>query len=265
MKVKNLLLLPLLSIFISCGSDYDDNLDSNPFSLSLANGNYWVYNVQSDVNQTRDSLYIANDTVINAKTYKKFKTKNLPTGFYSSSLNNNGVTYNNGRMFLTGSLNLASNQNLPINLDLSVSDLVIFNKDAVNNQPLNAAPVTGDIQETFQGVPVDIHYELNTFGGGTLASFTKPDDNEVYNNVKITRVTLKLTISATYSGVTFPNILTDSEVLVSNLYIAEGIGMIYSNTDITVNLNSLVASALNIPTSSTQNQQEFLETYMVIN
>lgn len=263
MKAKNLLLLPLLSLFISCGSDFDDNIDSNPFTLSLEDGNYWVYNVQTDVNQSRDSLYVANDTVINSKTYKKFKTENPPTGFYSSALNNNGVIYNNGKMYLTGGLNLASNQNLPINLDVSVSDLVIFNKDAVNNQPLNVAPVTGDIQQTIQGYPIDIHYELNTYGGGTLATFTKPDDNEVYNNVKITRVTLDLTIST--ASLPISNFLTNPEVLVSNLYIAEGIGMIYSNTDISINLDSFVAGALGIPASSTQNQQEFLDSYMVGN
>ncbi|MEZ4788015.1 MAG: hypothetical protein R2790_09090, partial [Flavobacterium haoranii] len=107
------------------------------------------------------------------------------------------------------------------------------------------------------------HYELNTYGGGTLATFTKPDNNEVYNNVKITRVTLDLTIST--ASLPISNFLTDPEVLVANLYIAEGIGMIYSNTDISINLDSFVAGALGIPASSTQNQQEFLDSYMVGN
>lgn len=262
------LLKPLLSFFIalsiiSCSSSDDSSSNTNvPFNLPLSDGNFWTYDVVGQNGNSRDSLYVANDTLINGKTYKKFKTEQLPSGFYSSSLNNNGVIYENGKLLLTGDLDLASGQALPVNLDLSVIDFVIFDKNANNGAALNSNPKTGNIQQTYNGIPLNINYDLNTYAGETLQSFTSPDGT-TYNNVKVTQVKLNMTISATYAGVTIPNILTNPQVMVSTVYTADGIGMVYTNTDITVNLNSLVATQLGVDPNSTQNQQEFLDTYQV--
>ena len=102
-------------------------------------------------------LCIFGNIVLNTKTYKKFQTRDdVATGFYSSSLRNNGVRKSNSKLLLSGDLSLASGQNLPINFDLSLDDFVIFNSNASNNQALNSSAVTGIIEETYNGFPLTI-------------------------------------------------------------------------------------------------------------
>ena len=90
---KNHYLLIILSFFIlSCSSDDDSSMPSTVNNaIPLTVGNYWLYDVNMTNISVRDSLYTANDTVINNNTYKKFKTKSFPFGFYSNSLRGNGL------------------------------------------------------------------------------------------------------------------------------------------------------------------------------
>ncbi|WP_288985071.1 hypothetical protein [uncultured Flavobacterium sp.] len=259
---KSAFLVTLLTsiLFISCSSD-DSGTGSN-FETPLTIGNYWTYDVEGQAGITRDSLYISNDTVIGSNTYKKFKTENnIATGFYSSALRNNGVRESNGKLKLSGDLSLAAGQTLPIAVDLTLSDFVIFNKNASNNQSLNSSPKTGTIQQTVSGYPLNINYSLQSYGGETLTSFTSPN-GDVYTDVKTTKIKLNVEITTTISG--FPiTALAAQDVLVSKQYLADGIGVVYTNTITSYSLNSLVATQLGIPATSSQTQEEFLDTYLV--
>ncbi len=259
---KTALLTTLLTsiLFISCSSD-ESGTGSN-FETPLTIGNYWTYDVEGQAGITRDSLYISNDTVIGSNTYKKFKTENdIATGFYSSALRNNGVRVSDDKLKLSGDLSLASGQTLPIAVDLTLSDFVIFNKNASNNQALNSSPKTGTIQQTVSGYPLNINYSLQSYGGETLASFTSPN-GDVYTDVKTTKIKLNVEITTTISG--FPiTALASQDVLVSTQYLADGIGVVYTNTVTSYNLNSLVATQLGVPATNSQTQEEFLDTYLV--
>lgn len=259
---KTALLTTLLTsiLFISCSSD-ESRTGSN-FETPLTIGNYWTYDVEGQAGITRDSLYISNDTVIGSNTYKKFKTENdIATGFYSSALRNNGVRVSDDKLKLSGDLSLASGQTLPIAVDLTLSDFVIFNKNASNNQALNSSPKTGTIQQTVSGYPLNINYSLQSYGGETLASFTSPN-GDVYTDVKTTKIKLNVEITTTISG--FPiTALASQDVLVSTQYLADGIGVVYTNTVTSYNLNSLVATQLGVPSTNSQTQEEFLDTYLV--
>ncbi|HLO72643.1 MAG TPA: hypothetical protein VK164_01790 [Flavobacterium sp.] len=259
---KTALLTTLLTsiLFISCSSD-ESGTGSN-FETPLTIGNYWTYDVEGQAGITRDSLYISNDTVIGSNTYKKFKTENdITTGFYSSALRNNGVRVSDDKLKLSGDLSLASGQTLPIAVDLTLSDFVIFNKNASNNQALNSSPKTGTIQQTVSGYPLNINYSLQSYGGETLASFTSPN-GDVYTDVKTTKIKLNVEITTTISG--FPiTALASQDVLVSTQYLADGIGVVYTNTVTSYSLNSLVATQLGVPATNSQTQEEFLDTYLV--
>lgn len=259
---KTALLTTLLTsiLFISCSSD-ESGTGSN-FETPLTIRNYWTYDVEGQAGITRDSLYISNDTVIGSNTYKKFKTENdIATGFYSSALRNNGVRVSDDKLKLSGDLSLASGQTLPIAVDLTLSDFVIFNKNASNNQALNSSPKTGTIQQTVSGYPLNINYSLQSYGGETLASFTSPN-GDVYTDVKTTKIKLNVEITTTISG--FPiTALASQDVLVSTQYLADGIGVVYTNTVTSYNLNSLVATQLGVPATNSQTQEEFLDTYLV--
>jgi hypothetical protein len=264
MKKYYFFVLAVMSIVSSCSNDTDDTTAPSNFSTPLKVGNFWTYDVKNGTIFTRDSLYISNDIVIDSKTYKKFNTKNpVASGFYSSSLRNNALRQEDGKLYLTGDLTLNMAANLPFDVDLSVSDFIIFYKDAANNQPLNAVPKSGTINETFNNFPLEIKYSLQVFGGETFTSFTSPDGT-VYSNVKSIQVRLNVGITTVFPG--FPvtiTALTPQDVVVSTQYFADGIGMVYAKTITSYSVDATIANRLGIPPSETQTQEEFLDTYLV--
>ena len=265
MKLTQFLFIGLTGLLFSC-SNSDDNdeelISSTPFNLSLETGDYWNYEVvdSNGKNVNRDSLYISKDTLINGINYKKFETDGIPSGFYSTTLNNNGVRKDGNKLLLTGDFALNAGTSIPVNLDLSVVDFVIFNADATNNQPLNSTPQSGNIQQTVQGVLLDINYELNTYGGEFLSTFEA--NGITFTNVKTSKVKVIMTIAAYYQGIQVSsNILTNNEVLVATQYVAENIGVIYNDTQVNVNLNTQVAALIGAPQNTNQHQNEKLDTY----
>src|SRR5262245_6698602 len=100
MKTNLLLLLASCGLLFSCSSD-DSGGDGNSsgFTIPLETGKYWTYDVTDGTTESRDSLYIKGDSLINNITYKRFEVRNnVATGFYSSSLRNNGVRELNGKL-----------------------------------------------------------------------------------------------------------------------------------------------------------------------
>ena len=154
MKIKFLLSIAVVILLFSCSSSSDSNTETdnspqiNYFPLTLRN--YWKYSVLTNAIIQTDSLYVSNDTTINTKVYKKLKTRNMPIGFFSNSLNKNAVRIEGSKVLLTGSLAFNFGVALPINL--SVSDYVIFNETASNNQDLGS--VSGTINQTVQNYPL---------------------------------------------------------------------------------------------------------------
>lgn len=264
---KFFLALLISSCFFSCSSDDSngDN-DNSSFQIPLTNGSFWTYDVENETENTRDSLYISNDTIINTKTYKKFKTRdNLATGFYSSSLRNNGVRFSDGKLLLSGDLSLAGGADLGLDFDLTLDDFIIFNRNATAGQLLSTK--SGTIEENFDGVPITINYSLKSFGGETFSTYTSPN-GDVYSNVKKVIVKLNVTITSTQTveGLPFPitiNVLTPQDVIVSTQYIASGIGVVYTNTTTSYTINSSIADEFGIPASGSQNQKEFLDDYQI--
>jgi hypothetical protein len=262
MKTKFFIIAITAALFASCSSD-DSSGDNAPITnyLPLTNGNYWAYDVEGQGISNRDSLYVANDTTINSIAYKKIKTQNLPFGFYSNSLRNNGLRKESDAIYMTGDAGLNLGNTLPI--DISLTDLVIFKESATTNQQLGS--VSGSISQDFQGFPLIIDYILKTTALETLPSFTSPD-NTIYTDVKKVKITVNLKVATTISGIPIPiAILNPQDVVVSIQYYAKNIGMVYNNTVISYELVDLSAFGINlpIPQSNTQTQEEFLDLYQV--
>lgn len=163
----------LISIMFSCSSDDSSSENSSNFLTPLTVWSYWTYDVEVQSGSSRDSLFIDSETTVNSNTYNVFKTRDdIATGFYSSALRNNKVRESNGKLLLTGDLAISAGVTLPIDLDLTLNDFIIFNKNASNNQVLNSSPKTGTINETVNGYPLSINYSLQSYRGETLSSFT---------------------------------------------------------------------------------------------
>ncbi|ESU24814.1 lipoprotein precursor [Flavobacterium enshiense DK69] len=274
MKKRIFLLTAIFSgLLLSCSSDDsttgnngnnggDDNPDTPTFSIPLTTGKFWTYDIkQEGLPNTRDSLYISNDIIIEGNTYKEFKTRDdMATGFYSSSLRNNGVRELNNKLLLSGDLSLAGDgQQLPIGLDLSLLDFVIFKKDATLNEILSTK--SGSFQQDFEGYPLTITYSLKSKGGQSFPTFTSPNaDHDVYTNVKTSKIVLNVGIKTVIGG--YPiTVLQPQDVVTSVQYLSDGIGVVYTKTVTTYTLTQAAATMLNIPQTNTQTQEEFLDTH----
>ena len=263
MKIKFLLIFAILILLFSCNSDSnsESNVPSQTNYFPLTNRNYWKYNILTNAITQKDSLYISNDTTINTKIYKKFKTRNMPFGFFSNSLNKNGLRIEESKLLLTGAIAFDFGVGIPINL--SVIDFTIFDENAPINQQLGS--VSGIINQTVQNYPLVIEYTLKSTSLESLPTFTS--NGRVYNDVKKVKTVLnaKITTTFTVAGISFPvvvNILDAQDVITSYQYYSKNIGVCYTKTIINFNLNSLpVGISIALPTSGNQTQEEFLENH----
>lgn len=245
---------------VSCSSS-DDAAVLVPSSgdtnfLPLSTGNYWVYNVSGNAETGRDSLFVANDTVIGANNYKKFKTHNEPVGFFSSALSNNGVKKDGNKIVVTGSTTLSISEEVPFTI--GVSDFVLFKESAQNNEVL--ATVSGSLTQNYNGLPITIDYTLKTTATGSLPSITV--NNQVYTNVKTVKTEISAKLTTVFSG--FPLVLLENQnIVTSTQFYAQNIGSVKTITDFGYQVRPEVAAQLNIPASSQQHQEELLSTYSV--
>lgn len=265
MKTKFILAsLFAVVLFSSCSHNNDDpGVDNSPPTtfLPLTNGNYWVYDVDNGGTISRDSLYISHDTIINSVTYKKMKTLAAPTGFFSSTLKDNGVKIDGSKLEMTGNFSINFGLTSPINL--SLTDFVFFKENAAVNEVLSTT--SGTINQTVQTYPLTIDYTLKTVCDGSLANYLS-SNGDMYTDVKKTKVVLNLKITTTQvvSGITVPiTIMNAQDVVTSTQYYSKNIGMFYANTLINYQLNSIPGVTLPIPSSQTATQQEFLSNYHV--
>jgi hypothetical protein len=264
--MKKILYIALGFVLLSCSNDDGNSTNlTTDFTdaLPLNNGNYWTYDVVGTTT-TRDSLYISGDTIIPPKTYKKFKNKNnIATGFYCTSVNNNGVKKESGKLVLSGDFSYGQGATLPVGLDLNLVDFIIFKEYATNGEVLNEK--TGTFQQDFNGNPLTIEYKLKSIGGENFASFTSPN-GDVYPNVKSTKIILNLKVTTTqvFAGIPVTiTLLQPQDVVISSQYLSKNIGVVYTNTLTTYSLDASIATQLGIPPTNTQTQEEFLDTFLV--
>ncbi|HEX8269658.1 MAG TPA: hypothetical protein VF581_07170 [Flavobacterium sp.] len=251
------------ALFVSCSTEDDSPPDTNPALseyLPLADENYWTYDVEGATVSGRDSLYVANDTVINGTPHKRMETGDVPFGFYSGALKNNGIRNANGSLMVSGAFGLDLGETFPV--DIALNNFVILSDDASANQELSS--VSGEIEQTFEGYPLILDYTLSSTATQTLPSFTSPN-GDVYTDVKVVRQTLNMKISYTTDDFGFPitiPILQSQDVLVSNTYFAKNIGMVYAQTTYSYDLEDLSQAGIElpIPSSGMEVQEEFLDT-----
>ena len=266
--MKKILFIILSVSLFSCSSDEDVTptlAETSDFTnaLPLNNGNYWTYDVIGTAT-TRDSLYISGDTIIAPNTYKKFKNRdNIATGFFCTSVNNNGVRKDGGKLLLSGDFSFGLGATLPVGLDLNLVDFIIFKEYATSGELINEK--SGSFSQDFNGVPLTIEYKLKSVGGENFASYTSPNGDS-YTNVKSTKIilTLKVTTTQIFAGIPVTiTVLAPQDVVTSTQYISKSIGVVYTNTVTTYTLDATAASTLGIPPTNTQTQEEFLDTFLI--
>jgi hypothetical protein len=263
-----------LVLFVSCSKSspdetpaLDDSVPTTYYPLKVAN--YWNYDVQNQASNNTptstntpassgtDHLYVDSDVTIGGVAYKKMATSAAAYGFFSSILKDNNLRIDGTRLRATGTL---TNNLIPtVPITVSLTDFIILKDNAVSGTALSTA--NGVVNQTVSGYPLTFTYTLTSYGDGTLANLTS--NGVAYTNVKKTRVELNMTITGVYLG--FPiTILPAQNVVVSTLHFASGKGMVYDNRVINYALNAslppTITNALGVPSSSNQQQEEYLTT-----
>lgn len=262
--MKKLSLCSFLVLFVLalCTGCDDSSSTSTSAFFPLTTTSAWVYDVKIDAqNAGRDSLFVNGETVINGNTYKNLETKSTPNGFYTNILNNNSVRNEGDKLLITGTTGLAPNEFLPIGID--VTDFVLFKANSNNNAQLDA--ISGVVEQDLQNLPLKIEYNLKSVFKESLPTYTVPG-RESYTNVKVIRLIANLKVTTQYilpvlnSPITI-TILSPQDVIVSTQYYAEGIGMIYSKTDVNFQINdfSQFNIVLPIPQQGSSTIEEFLD------
>lgn len=266
MKISKIFILLLAFSLMSCRNelvDLEDGLRSNANYFPLDLGNYWTYNVKRLTVSNKDSLFVQKDTTINGNAYKKFKTKLLPNGFYSTALNNNSVRQSNDRLLLAGKFKLEVIANNPTFIDLS--DFVIFKELTSANEVIGTK--TGTIEQVFGGRNVKVEYTLQTIGLPPLSAFMTPD-GKTYANVKPIRMIVNVKIEdapQTLIGqlIVIP-ILLPQDVIISTQYYAKNKGMVYAKTDLSYQLQNLPQIvSTGVAMTRNETQEEFLDKSVV--
>lgn len=264
-KILQYLALGLL--LASCSTDDDATINDPHLPgpseyLPLRHGNYWVYDTQSPQFNGRDSLYTANDIIINGTAYTTFRTSALPTGFFSAALSGNSVSTADGKLTVTGGTSIAFTEDLPF--DIAITDFVIFDANATPNTTLSTT--TGTVEQpAADGITIKINYGLSSVAQSSVASYTTPDGT-TYTNVKVMQMRLTIEVLAVIDAFNFQiPVMEDQQVLTSTQYYAENIGAVYVETDINYELQdlSLLNIELPIPPTGSEHQVEVLTEYNV--
>ncbi len=259
-------LLCVLAVAVSACSPDSDNDTTNPSNyLPLTDANYWTYDVTGTAEGTsgRDSVYVANDTVINAVTYKKIKARTPRVGFYSNLMHQAALRKSGNKVLATGTNSFSFAGEVPINL--SVTDFVVFDSNASENTTLDSE--SGTNTQTVSDIPLTLTYTISSKAGGHYSSWTATDGT-LYQDVTVSKYIITLKVTAVFEGVPFPiTVLDTQDVLVSTLYYASGVGVVTTNTNIQYQLQdfSALGITLPIPQSDSQSMQEVLDTFQVAN
>ncbi len=262
MKIYTLLVACIAILLSSC-SDDDSNSTFTENYQPLTVGNYWNYSVQTGNSTEKDSLYIENEITVGANIYATMRVGEVPTGFYSSTLNNNSMRYSGGKTFVTGSSNVDLGGVIPFNITLD--DFIIFDANASNNQELSS--LSGTVEQNIEGFPLQLSYVLRSVSGENIPTFTTPNGNQ-YQNVKKVSLKLNLKITTINNDFGFPitiEVLAPQDVIVSERIYAPNVGMVYSSTTFSYELQdfSQYGFELPIPQSGSEIQFESLESYNV--
>jgi hypothetical protein len=261
--MKKIILFGTL-VFLGLGSCSDsegtfDNSDAVFLPLTL--GSSWSYDVSLDETPIGiDVLFVSEETTLNGETYQQLKTEELPNGFYTSILNNNTIRKFGDKLLITGSTGLATADFLSINIE--VNDFILFKENSSNNAKLDE--ISGTITEDLQGLPLKIDYNLKSIFKESLSSFSVPG-KETYSNVKVMQLVTNLKITTEYlvpvlNTIIDLAVLNAQDVFISTQYYAEGVGMIYSKTDVNYQLNNFAAVGVDLPIP--QEGSSVIEEYM---
>ncbi|WP_121665312.1 hypothetical protein [Mesonia aquimarina] len=271
-KLKLGLLAFIVTGFVACSSDDDgtSNPDPQPSTSNyfpLKTGNSWTYNNFRDL---QDNSTIENEetlSVENSSEENDTKIFDLSTtqpdaggyiGFATEVFSKANISKNQENLIADGNISFEV-QGLP-SFEIPIENAVVYSK--YENSGTELYTSTGSFTETLQGINTDINYTITTQQEDSFDEFEAGDTT--YNDVISSSVSLvaEVIIQNPFGGPF--TILESQEVLKSTNYYAKDVGLIYSNTNFSYQLDlSGIPLPIEIPESNTIIETQTLLSYNV--
>lgn len=251
-----------IALFSCSSSDSNDPENKPPlvedgvakFYLPLDEGKTWTYKVQTtvppatDPKITEDNLSTKGSIDIDGVSYKKFETTSLPNGFFSAVLNGNGAKVESNTTKVSGKLSLNLFGTV---LEFPISNFIIVKKTEYEGAVLSSN--SGSFNQTVSNVALKFEYTVKSIHGGSLNEYTS--DGNSYTDIRKTKIVINLKVTTVTANF---ELIKPQDVLESTLYFSNTVGMIEGTTNIKYNLESIPGITLEIPSTGSQNQKEFL-------
>ena len=270
--MKKLTFTLLALLIISCSSSDDNNNEIiipesfDYFPLNV--GSSWTYdNQDSEQENTRDSVFISEIEVINDINYYQFSALPPVSGFMTTILSQSILRTNNNALLLNGELGTPPVEGFP-EISIPLVNLIMYDLDENNNSLLSE--FSGEIIQVIENIPIKIGYTITTVQGEI---FEDGFGDYTNSNVLSSKININLSIVAEYEilgTVLDLPILQSQDVIRTTNYFANGIGMIYSDTQVEYELEDLsiletLGITLPFPSEDSSNSSQNLDTYNLEN
>ena len=242
-----------------------ESLDYFPLTV----GSFWNYDNQVTEQQesTRDSLYVSGRETIDNINYYQLNALEPVAGFMINLLSQSSLNTNEYALLLNGEFGTPPVEGFP-EISIPLVDLIIYDLDENNGSLLSE--FSGEIQEVIEEIPVKIGYTITTVQGEI---FEDGFGDYTNSNVLSSKININLSIVAEYEilgTILDLPILQSQDVIRTTNYFADGIGMIYSDTQVEYELEDLsiletLGITLPFPSEDSSNSSQNLDTYNLEN
>jgi len=241
--------------YVSNNDDDFDGILSTTNYHTLTMGNKWTYDVTTDdgtnpATDTVDEITVDETTTIGTNEYFGMSVSAESSGVMSQLYDQNyfriynGVTYMKGEF--TMPLSTFGGTDIAINLD----DTKLIDESKPAGTLLSTQ--SGDTTQDIEGFDLDITYTFKTVQQGTLTTHTV--GTETFNDIIKSDIILSIKVTTEVTVAGFPITITlidTQDVLTTNNYYADNIGLIDSKTTTTYTLEDLSAFNVTIPIPET--------------
>jgi hypothetical protein len=267
--MKKIAFLLLSFLIISCSSSDDnggtpiiENFDYFPLTM----GSNWTYNNEdTEQDPTRDSLYVSSIEVINGFDHSEFSALNPVSGFMTNVLSQSMLRTTDNELILNGVLGTPPVEGFP-EIAIPLIDVIIYDMNKSNGSLLSE--VTGEIEEVIEDIPLKIGYNIRTIQGEIMDDgYGIYTDSSVLTSKIIVNLSIFAGIELIPGTIIEIPILQPQDVITSTNYFADGIGVIFCDTQIEYQLEDLSALGIElpIPTEGSSIATQSLDTYQIGN
>ena len=256
MKYFTAFALVATTLFSSCSND-DTAPIVLPEFMPLTVGSFWTYTTEGTNPQTgallqgTDSLYVASEELIGAHTYTNLDASTGSTGFMTSLFSENHIRTQNEKLYLQGTYDLDLSTLGGSAHQIAIDDAILYDPNAMIDTVLytNSGSITDPVSAGGQDVELIINYTIKSIQKERYESF------DVAGQVFVDVLKSHLIISAKIDAVVeivpgFPstiNVAPLQDINTVENYYADGIGLVQSNNDFSIQFNATVAAQLGIP------------------